>query len=161
MKKPLELASGLLCACALFAIMALTFFDVGGRKLLGQSIPGSLELTELLMVIVIFAGMPLVSLRGEHVTFDTLDAYLPARVVTFQKALVNLLCAAAMLALGWVMWGTGDQFMASGETTAQLKLLKAPFIYGMAVLCAVTGLIHLRLIVKPAARLAEGEGVAL
>jgi TRAP-type C4-dicarboxylate transport system permease small subunit len=30
-------------------------------------------LTELLMVVVIFAGLPLVSLRGEHVVFDSLD----------------------------------------------------------------------------------------
>jgi TRAP-type transport system small permease protein len=58
---------------ALFAIMALTLVDVSGRKLLSQSVPGSLELTELLMVVVIFAALPLVSLRGEHVVFDSLD----------------------------------------------------------------------------------------
>jgi TRAP-type C4-dicarboxylate transport system permease small subunit len=44
--------------------MALTFFDVGGRKLLSNSIPGSLELTELLMVVVIFGALPLVSSAG-------------------------------------------------------------------------------------------------
>ena len=141
--------------------MALTFFDVIGRKLLDQSIPGSLELTELLMVVVIFAGLPLVSQRGEHVTFDTMDSYLPAWALKTQIALVHGLCAAAMVALAWVMVGTGNQFMASGETTAQLKFLKAPFIYGMALLCAVTGLVHIGLIFNPAPELAQGEGVAL
>ena len=144
--------------------MALTFFDVIGRKFLDQSIPGSLELTELLMVVVIFAGLPLVSLRGEHVVFDTMDSYLANWVLKIQKAVVNLLCAAALLGLAWVMWGNGDQFMASGETTAQLKLLKAPFIYGMAVLCALTGLVHLGMMLKPAADDSEpsaGAGVAL
>jgi len=58
LKKVLALACGLLSGGALFAIMALTFFDVGGRKLLENSIPGSLELTELLMVVVIFAALP-------------------------------------------------------------------------------------------------------
>ena len=161
MKKPLELLSGLLCGGALFAIMALTFFDVIGRKLLDQSIPGSLELTELLMVVVIFAGLPLVSQRGEHVTFDTMDNYLPGWALKIQIALVHALCAVAMVALAWVMFGTGNQFMASGETTAQLKFLKAPFIYGMALLCAVTGLVHVGLIFNPAPELAQGEGVAL
>ena len=141
--------------------MALTFFDVGGRKLLGHSIPGSLELTELLMVVVIFAAIPLVSQRGEHVTFDSLDSSLPHAVRVAQRALVHLLCGIAMLALAWLMWRTGDQFLASGETTAQLKILKAPFIYGMAVLCGITGLVHLTQIVRPAKPLAEGEGVAL
>ena len=145
MNKILEAACGLIAAAALFAIMALTFFDVGGRKLLSNSIPGSLELTELLMVVVIFAAMRLVTLRGGHVVFDSLDS----------------LCAGAMLALAWLMWDAGSQFLASGETTAQLKILKAPFLYGMSVMCAVTGLIHLGLIAKPPRDLAEGEGVAL
>ena len=56
---------------------------------------------------------------------------------------------------------TGAQFQQSGETTAQLKFAKAPFIYGMAVLCAVAGLVHLYLMVRPPANLAQGDGAAL
>lgn len=161
MKKLLETLCGLLSGSALFAIMALTFFDVVSRKLLDNSIPGSLELTELLMVIVIFGALPLVSQRGEHVVFDSLDSYLPQGVRRAQGVIVHGGIALALLALGWLMWKTGSQFLESGETTAQLKLLKAPFIFGMAVLCVVTGLVHLALIVRPPAELAEGEGAAL
>jgi TRAP-type transport system small permease protein len=161
MRKYLEIFCSLLCASALFAIMALTFFDVLGRKLLSQSIPGSLELTELLMVVVIFAGMPLVSQRGEHVVFDSLDSYLPAWLLKVQGALVHLLCAGLMLGLAYLMWRTGNQFAQNGETTAQLKFAKAPFIYGMALLCGITGLVHFGLISKPAKELQEGEGAAL
>ena len=161
MKKLLVLACSLLSGSALFAIMALTFFDVGGRKLLSNSIPGSLELTELLMVVVIFGALPLVSLRGEHVVFDSLDSYLPPWALRLQIAIINLLSAAALLALGVLMWKTAGDFAASGETTAQLKFAKAPFIYGMAVLCALAGVVHLALVVRPPAQLAEGEGTAL
>ncbi len=148
MKKLLETLSGLLAGIALFAIMVLTFFDVGGRKLLSHSIPGSLELTELLMVVVIFGALPLVSERGEHVVFDSMDAYLPEAIKKIQRSLVHLVCAAALLALGWLMGQTGADFLATGETTAQLKILKAPFIYGMGLLCAFTGVIHLSLMFK-------------
>lgn len=141
--------------------MALTFFDVGGRKLLSQSIPGSLELTELLMVVVIFAGLPLVSSRGEHVIFDSLDSVWPAWFVKAQRALVHVLCAGLMLALAYVMWNTAGQFAANGDITAQLKIAKAPFIYGMSVLCGITGLLHLSLIRHDAQALQEGEGAAL
>jgi TRAP-type C4-dicarboxylate transport system permease small subunit len=161
LKRFLTLACGLLSGGALFAIMALTFFDVAGRKLLDNSIPGSLELTELLMVVVIFAALPLVSMRGEHVLFDSLDNTLPPRVVFFQKAAIHLLIAAALLGLAWLMWKTGAQFQQTGETTAQLKLPKAPFIYGMSVMCAVAGVVHLYLMLRPPADLAEGEGAAL
>ena len=161
MKKLPQLLSALLCSGALFSIMALTFFDVIGRKLANHSIPGSFELTELLMVVLIFAALPLVSQRGEHVMFDSFDAITPAWLLTLQKAVVSALCGVAMLGLGWLMWKTGNQFVESGETTAQLKFLKAPFVYGMGVMCALTGLVHLGQIIKPAEDLAEGEGVAL
>jgi TRAP-type transport system small permease protein len=161
LRKVLEHFCGALCAAALFGIMVLTFFDVGGRKLFSQSIPGSLELTELLMVVVIFAGLPLVSSRGEHVVFDSLDSVWPAWVAQLQRAAVHLLCAALMLGLAYLMWQTATDFAANGDTTAQLKIAKAPFIYAMSLLCAITGLLHLALAARPAADLAEGEGAAL
>jgi TRAP-type C4-dicarboxylate transport system permease small subunit len=161
MKKTLEAVCGLLCASALFGIMVLTFLDVLGRKLVNNSIPGSLELTELMMVAVIFGALPLVSLRGEHVTFDSLDAHLPAALRRAQAVIVHLLCAAALLGLAWLMWQMGSQFTETGETTAQLRIVKAPFIYGMAVLCGVTGLVHLAQLARPPAEAAEGEGAAL
>lgn len=160
-KKLLEALSGTLAGAALFAIMSLTFFDVLGRKLLSNSIPGSLELTELLMVVVIFAALPLVSERGEHVVFDSLDGYLPAGVQRVQRALVNLVCGVALIGLAWLMWKSGNQFLETGETTAQLKILKAPFLYGMSVLCAATGIVHFTLVVQPPPDLAEGEGAVL
>lgn len=149
LKRLTETACGVLAALALFAIMALTFLDVSARKLLDNSITGSLELTELLMVVVIFAALPLVSLRGEHVLFDSLDSHMPPRLLRLQKALIHLLIAVTLLALGVLMWQTGGQFADSGETTAQLKLLKAPFIYGMSVLCFVSGLVHVALMWRP------------
>ncbi|KQT11123.1 TRAP transporter small permease [Ramlibacter sp. Leaf400] len=161
MKRTLELLCGLLSGGALFAIMALTFFDVLGRKFLSNSITGSLELTELLMVVVIFGALPLVSERGEHVEFDSLDPYLPHWVRRAQAYVVHLLCGAVLLALAWLMWRTAGEFLATGETTAQLLILKAPFLYGMAVLCAATGVVHLMMMGKVPVERAEGEGVAL
>lgn len=150
-----------MAAAALFAIMVLTFFDVGGRKLLSNSIPGSLELTELLMVVVIFASLPLVSLRGEHVVFDSLDGYMTSGARRLQGMVVQLICGVAMLALAWLMANTGHEFWQTGETTAQLKILKAPFIYGMSAMCALTGLLHLALMLLPPADAEEIEGAAL
>jgi TRAP-type C4-dicarboxylate transport system permease small subunit len=160
-KRFLEIACGLLSALALFAIMALTFFDVLGRKFADNSIPGSLEMTEMLMVVVIFAALPLVSLRGEHVLFDSGDAYLPDAVVRMQKALIHGLLALLLIGLGFLMWKEGGNFAVSGETTAQLRVPKAPFIYGMALLSGLAGLVHIGLIFQPPPELAEGEGAAL
>jgi TRAP-type C4-dicarboxylate transport system permease small subunit len=160
-RKFLEFTCGVLSALALFAIMMLTFFDVLGRKFADNSIPGSLEMTEMLMVVVIFTSLPLVSMRGEHVLFDSLDPYLPDAALRLQKAFIHLVLAAVLIALAFLMWKTGGEFAASGETTAQLLVPKAPFIYGMAVMCGLAGLVHIGLIFQPPPDLAEGEGAAL
>jgi TRAP-type C4-dicarboxylate transport system permease small subunit len=147
----LEWLCGTLAALALFALMILTLVDVSGRKAISQSVPGSLEMTELLLVVTIFAGLPLVSLAGEHVVFDSLDPWLPARVRRVQGVCIDLVCAISLLGVAWVMWGMADARAADGETTAQLKLLIAPFVYGMSVLCAVTAAVHLLLVMQPVA----------
>lgn len=145
----------MLCAGALFGIMALTLFDVLGRKLVSTSIPGALELTEMLMVIVIFAGLPLVSLRGEHVVFDSLDGYLPSAVRRLQTVVVQLACSVALAGLAVLMWDTGTQFAQVGETSAQLKIAKYPFIYGMSLLCGITAMAHFLLALTPTAANAQ------
>ena len=147
--KFLNWVCGLMGACALFAIMALTFFDVGGRKLLSHSIPGSLEMTELLMVIVIFSALPLVVQRSEHVVFDSFDTLWPTWLLKLQNILVHLLCGVTMLGLTYLMWKLGLDIEAQRETTAQLQLAKAPFIQVMAFMCGLTGLLHLALMFTP------------
>ncbi len=146
MKKLIETLCSVLAALALFAIMWLTLVDVSGRKLLSESVPGSLELTELLMVVVIFAGLPLVSLRGEHVVFDSLDTFLPAGLRRAQQAFIDGLCAAALAGVGWLMWTKGSQMLEYGDTTQQLKLTLGWFVHLMSVLICVTALAHLLLI---------------
>lgn len=159
-KKPLELLCGSVAAGALFTTMVLTFFDVGGRKLLSSSIPGSLELTEMLMVLVIFAALPLVSLRGEHVVFNSLDSHLGATVRRIQRLLVNLLCAAALVGMGWLMWGQAGDIASAGETSAQLQIPRYPFVYVMALMCVLTGVAHVALaLLRHDAQ--EDEGSAL
>lgn len=142
---------GLLAAVALFAIMGLTFVDVGGRKFLDTSLPGALELTEILMVAVIFAALPLVSLRGEHVTFDSLDPLLPAGFKRVQQVFVDLACAAMLVFIAWLMWGHAAQMAEYGDVTNRLRIPLYPFVYAMSVLCALTAVVHLLLVVQPVA----------
>ena len=151
MKRLLRTLCGLLAALALFAIMALTLVDVSGRKLLESSVPGSLELTELLMVAVVFAGLPLVSRQGEQIVCDSLDRLLPPALRRAQQALVDLLCVALLLGLAWVMWGKAGQMVEYGDRSSQLMIPLGPFVYAMAALIALTALVHAALVFSPVA----------
>ena len=61
--KALERLLGIAAGLALFGMMALTFVDVVGRKLFETSVTGSVELTELLMLGVIFIGSTAMLIR--------------------------------------------------------------------------------------------------
>ena len=149
LKSLLSTLCGVLAALALFGIMGLTLVDVTGRKLLSASVTGSLEVTELLLVVVIFAGLPLVSLQSEHVVFDSLDPLIPAWLRRVQQSLVDLLCAAALLGVAWLMWTKAGNMIEYGDQTAQLKLPLGPFVYVMSVLCGLTAAVHGLLMLQP------------
>ncbi len=150
LRNALEVLCGSLAAAALFGIMWLTLVDVAGRKAVSTSVTGSLELTEMMMVLVIFAGLPLVSLRGEHVVFDSLDPLLARSIRRAQGLVVGVICAALLAGLAWLMWTKAGQMMEYGDTSAQLKIAQGPFVYVMSALCLLTALVHLLLIVAPA-----------
>ncbi|MDR7149260.1 TRAP-type C4-dicarboxylate transport system permease small subunit [Hydrogenophaga palleronii] len=135
-------STGLMASMALFAIMWLTLIDVSGRKFLSNSVPGALEITEILMVIVIFGALPLVSWRNEHVTFDSFDAFIPDWLKNIQARLVDLLCGAVFAFLGYLMVTRGDRFQEYGDTTAYLLLPVAPVAYLMAALLFLTAATH-------------------
>lgn len=143
MRRLLDGLCGTLAALALFSIMLLTAVDVTGRKLADASLPGSLELTELLMVVVLFAGLPLVSAHGEHVVFDSLDRWIGPRLRRLQAVVVDTLCAAGLAGVAWLMRGKAVELAGYGDTTAQLHIPQAPFVHGIALLCGVTALVHL------------------
>jgi TRAP-type transport system small permease protein len=149
LKKLLVSLCGLLAALALFGIMGLTFVDVMGRKFFSGSLPGALELTELLMVVVIFTSLPLVALAGEHVVFDSLDRWMPPWLQRSQQALMELFCAAAMAGLAWLMWVKAGQLTEYGDTTSQLKLPLGVFVYVMSGLLALATVAHLIVLLRP------------
>lgn len=150
--KRLEAALGLVAAVALFAMMALTFADVIGRKLLDHSIVGSLEMTELLMLAVIFVALPLTSLHGEHVVFDLLESLLPARLLTWQHRIANLICTALLLGGAWLVALRAGRTLEEGDVTSQLGIPLAPVHYAVALLLLLTAVMHLILAVRATPR---------
>lgn len=143
LERMLRWSAGLMAAMALFAIMWLTLVDVTGRRFFNNSVPGGLEITEILMVIVIFGALPMVSWRSEHVVFDSLDAFLPEWVRAIQARLVNLVCAAVFGFLAYLMTTRAERFAEYGDTTVHLQLAIAPVAWLMALFLFITAMVHL------------------
>lgn len=127
----------------LLAMMLLTVADVVGRYLFNRPVRGAFEVTELMMVVLIFAGLPLVSYSDEHAVMDFVDRLLgPAGRLALWRA-VQVLCAAFMLLLAWLLWLKAARISAYRDTTDVLRIPYGPFVYLMAIMVGVAGVLHL------------------
>src|SRR5262245_46982125 len=123
---------GAVAAIVLFGLMILTCSDVIGRYFLSRPIFGAFEITEISLAVLIFAGLPLVTLRNEHVTVDLFDAITPDWLFRIQHVIA---CALGLLATGylsWRLWIRALSMDSAGETTAQLKFKLAYLTYAMS-----------------------------
>src|SRR5256885_11199337 len=84
--------------------MLITFADVVSRYLFKWPLRGAFEATELMLLVLIFAGLPLVSHADEHVTMDFIDRMLTPRATAALVRVVHALCAAVMFFLAWQGW---------------------------------------------------------
>ncbi len=134
---------GIIGAVALFAMMMLTSVDVVLRYAFNAPLPGAFELTELMLVVLIFSGLPLVSLSDKHVTTDLVDGLLTARLQRRVAVTAHLVFCAALLGVGWLIWSKAGKVAEVGDTTQILRILLAPFVYLMSVLLFITAAIHL------------------
>jgi TRAP-type C4-dicarboxylate transport system permease small subunit len=137
-----DAALGAAASTILMAMMLLTFVDVVARYLFNRPLRGAFEVTELLLVVLIFAGLPLVSYADEHVTMDFIDRLIAPRVRTRLERAVHLVSAGIMGLLTWLVWLKADRIWAYRDATDVLRIAYGPFVYFMAVMIALTGLIH-------------------
>lgn len=150
-------ALSLIAAIDLFCLMSLTCADVVGRYFFSSPIRGGFEITEMLLAGLVFTALPLVTLRGEHVTVDLLEPITPAPVLRLQHIAACLVGFVATGYLAWRLWARAVNMDAAGETTAQLKLKLSYLTYGMAMLMALTALALLVLAARRPGRQQTGE----
>jgi TRAP-type C4-dicarboxylate transport system permease small subunit len=134
---------GIAASAILFLMMCLTFVDVVARYVFNRPIRGGFEVTELLLLVLIFAGLPLVSHADEHVTMDFVDRVLKPRARAWLSRLVDLLVAALMFFMCWQVIIKAGRIASYGDATDVLRIVYGPFVYFSAAMIGLAGLIHL------------------
>jgi TRAP-type C4-dicarboxylate transport system permease small subunit len=152
-------ALGYIAAAVMLCLMVLTCVDVVGRYFLNSPLWGGFELTEMLLATLIFAGLPLVTLRGDHVTVDLFDPVTPDWLFRIQHAVACAIGFTCTGYLAWRLWLRAEHMDRAGETTAQLKIKLAWLTYSMSVLMAITAVALLLLAFSRARRhfVADGD----
>jgi TRAP-type transport system small permease protein len=103
----------------LSAMVLLTFTDVVGRRLFNAPVFGANDITEHLMAIIVFSGLPLLTLQRGHLSIDLLDAWLLRPGFRWWHRGVDFLIAAV---LGLIAW---QYFIAIGEAREMSEVSQA------------------------------------
>jgi TRAP-type C4-dicarboxylate transport system permease small subunit len=86
---------------SLFAMVALTFADVIGRRFFNAPIYGAHDLTEHMMAIIVFTGLPLLTSARGHLSVDLLDRWLMKESFRWWHGLIQLIVASALGLIGY------------------------------------------------------------
>ncbi|HKB26819.1 MAG TPA: TRAP transporter small permease [Methylomirabilota bacterium] len=133
---------GAAASAVLLAMMLLTVVDVVGRYVFRRPVRGAFEVTELMLVVLIFAGLPLVSFADEHAVMDFIDRVLGPRARRRLQRGVQAVSAAFMFLLAWLVWRKADRIWGYRDATDVLRIVYGPFVYFMAVTLALAGVMH-------------------
>lgn len=131
-------------AAALFFMMLLTTVDVAGRYILNKPITGVFELTEYLVLILIFSFLAITQAQGGHVSVDLLLTRLPAKLRFAVNLINHLACLALMAVIFWMGFLNALESKAVGEVSPNLAIPKYPFVFFLALGCLIFCIEYLR-----------------
>lgn len=142
---PISRTMNRIASIVLFLMMILTITDVVGRKLFSHSVTGAVELTEFMLVIVIFFSLAQTEMKDGHVKVDLIMSRFGHRTQAMVDMITQLI---GFLLCGVITWSTliyAGKMRVSGEVSQDLWLPKFPFVYVVVLGC---GILALALLVK-------------
>ena len=144
----LERLLGLFAAAVLFGMMMITFVDVVGRYLFNAPVTGAYQMVRGAMAVLMFAGLPLVTARREHLTIGLLEAAFKGKAQWVQTLLITLVSAIVVSFLAWCLFEQGSYYRETGEVLDIIRVPIALFSYYMSVTAAIAAAIMFAIVVQ-------------
>jgi TRAP-type C4-dicarboxylate transport system permease small subunit len=107
----------ILAAVCIAVMMVVNFTDIIGTKFFLRSVPGALDISEELMVLLTLLPIAFIALERGHIRITLLEEHLPS-AVRFVLQIVQYVIA--MLITGFITWRVFVQF----QKTVEVMLLK-------------------------------------
>lgn len=113
----LETVLALVSGLAVFMLMVMAVFSVGGRNLFGQPLPGYVDWIEQTMPLIAFMGVAYVQREGGHIRMDIVVGQLSGRVLWVVELITTL---AVLILMVLLVWGTWAHFERSFDWAAPM-----------------------------------------
>lgn len=143
LQQGIQQAVSLLLVVLLSAIVALTFTDVVGRRLFNTPVFGANDMTEHLMALIIFSGLPLLTAKRGHLSIDLFDHWLLQPKWWLWHKAVDVLIAAVLGLIAWQYFLSIQEARDINEISPALTIPRAwmyTFISITTALAAVLAL---------------------
>ena len=124
-------------AFALFAMMCLTTVDVVGRYIFNRPITGVFELTEYLVLILIFSFIGYTQSQKGHVAVDILLPLLPDKLKKVTDVGNHLVCLILMGLITWMGVEKALELKEVGEASPNLHIPAYPFAIYLVLGCLI------------------------
>ena len=144
----LSTALSYLGALSLFTMMCLTTVDVVGRYLFNRPITGVFELTEYLVLILIFSFIGYTQSKKGNVAVDILLPLLPPKMKKLIDVANHLICLTLMGLITWMGVEKALELRAVGEASPNLHIPAYPFVFYLVQGCFVMCIELFRFIVQ-------------
>jgi TRAP-type transport system small permease protein len=141
-----------LMATLLALMMLLMAADVVCRYFFNSPITGTYEIVGITLACIVFLGLPLCSIRDEHIKVSLFDDVMSRAFLDVRNFAVDAICALSFMMLAWRLWRLAEDFARYGEGTTILQIPLSLVCYFEAVMIGVAGLIHVLLMVNRAER---------
>ncbi len=125
---PLITVVGRIGAAFIAVIMLITVVDVIGRRAFGQPIGGAFELSELMLIIVVFGSMASCELLRGHVTIGLVVERFRQRTQGIIDSLMYLLFLVISVLITWRLFVHAIREIG-GQLTAVLQVPIYPFVF--------------------------------
>jgi len=131
-------------AFSLFGIMVLTTADVAGRYLFNAPITGVFELTEFMVLILIFSFLAYTQSGKGHVSVDLLVAHFPKKIRNSIALLNHTLCLVLMGLITYMGFERALELVEYQEASPNLGVPIYPFVFYLVLGCAVMCIEYIR-----------------
>ena len=142
--KRLQQVVEILLMTFLSGMVLLTFTDVIGRRLFNTPVFGAHDITEHLMAVFVFSGLPLLTANRAHLSIDLFDRWLLQPQWRIWHYLVNGLIAAVLALIAYEFAVSVQEAQDMREVSQALGIPRAwMYAYlaitsGLAALAALT-----------------------
>ena len=135
-------------ACSLFGIMCLTTADVAGRYLFNSPITGVFELTEFMVLILIFSFLAYTQSGGGHVSVNLLVSCFPKKAQRYIALFNHSLCLILMGLITYMGFRRALELLEFREASPNLGVPIYPFVFFLVLGCLVMCIEYIRDLLK-------------